>query len=178
MSSPSDASPFPSRFITHGSGPMWLATPSSCQTLTGYSLPVSRRIAKFAGHYRRLRSSSQADLKALETLWLSRLGRLQPPPPRGSALTHNHDRLYSQKMLDQRCVLLRIFDGTRNIIAGIIRGSADRTCLSFHNGKEGQVALYERSPVHKGSGLPRSLPSTSLRKVNVPGNTNSSLLLH
>src|SRR4051812_31421130 len=41
--SPADASPVPSRGPTHGSGPMWIAIPSSQWTLTTYSLPVSRR---------------------------------------------------------------------------------------------------------------------------------------
>jgi hypothetical protein len=40
MRSPADASPSPSRVPTHGSGPMWLATPSSWRTCTSYSLPV------------------------------------------------------------------------------------------------------------------------------------------
>ena len=44
--SPTDASPPPSRATAHGSGPMWLATPSSYRTCTDYSLPVSRRTAK------------------------------------------------------------------------------------------------------------------------------------
>jgi hypothetical protein len=35
----------------HGSGPRWLATPSSYRTCTDYSLPVSRRTAKDSGHY-------------------------------------------------------------------------------------------------------------------------------
>ena len=43
MCSPADASPLPSRTDTHGSGPMWVATPSSQWTCTTYSLPVSRR---------------------------------------------------------------------------------------------------------------------------------------
>jgi hypothetical protein len=43
MRSPADASPLPSRATTHGSGPMWIATPSSQWTCTTYSLPVSRR---------------------------------------------------------------------------------------------------------------------------------------
>jgi Transposase DDE domain len=41
--SPADASPTASRMSAHGSGLMWFATPSSCWTLTNYSLPVSRR---------------------------------------------------------------------------------------------------------------------------------------
>src|SRR6516162_508833 len=41
--SPADASPTPSRTPAHGSGPMWIATPSSRRTSTSYSLPVSRR---------------------------------------------------------------------------------------------------------------------------------------
>src|SRR5215468_7819595 len=41
--SPTDASPPPLRTTAHGSGPMWLATPSSYRTCTDYSLPVSRR---------------------------------------------------------------------------------------------------------------------------------------
>ncbi len=45
MRSPTDASPPPSRTTTHGSGPMWIATPSSQRTSTVYSLPVSRRTA-------------------------------------------------------------------------------------------------------------------------------------
>ena len=49
--SPTDASPPPSRATAHGSGPMWLATPSSYRTCTDYSLPVSRRTAKDSGHY-------------------------------------------------------------------------------------------------------------------------------
>lgn len=32
-----------SRMPAHGSGPMWIATPSSYRTCTDYSLPVSRR---------------------------------------------------------------------------------------------------------------------------------------
>ena len=35
----------------HGSGSMWIATPSSYRTCTDYSLPVSRRTAKNSGHY-------------------------------------------------------------------------------------------------------------------------------
>jgi hypothetical protein len=46
MRSPTDASPPPLRTTTHGSGPMWIATPSSRRTCTDYSLPVSRRTAK------------------------------------------------------------------------------------------------------------------------------------
>ena len=41
--SPADASPTSSRTPAHGSGPMWVATPSSQRTCTSYSLPVSRR---------------------------------------------------------------------------------------------------------------------------------------
>ena len=41
--SPTDASTSPSRVTPHGSGPMWVATPSSQWTCTTYSLPVSRR---------------------------------------------------------------------------------------------------------------------------------------
>src|SRR5208337_700332 len=41
--SPADASPTSSRTPAHGSGPMWVATPSSQWTFTTYSLPVSRR---------------------------------------------------------------------------------------------------------------------------------------
>src|SRR2546421_68958 len=41
MRSPTDASPSPSRVVTHGSGPRWFATPSSWWTRTTYSLPVS-----------------------------------------------------------------------------------------------------------------------------------------
>src|SRR3954469_2472371 len=40
---PADASPRPSRTDAHGSGPMWVATPSSRRTRTSYLLPVSRR---------------------------------------------------------------------------------------------------------------------------------------
>ncbi len=40
---PADASPAPSRVQAHGSGPRWVATPSSWWTRTTYSLPVSRR---------------------------------------------------------------------------------------------------------------------------------------
>src|SRR3954451_7240 len=40
---PADASPRPSRTGAHGSGPMWVATPSSRRTCTSYLLPVSRR---------------------------------------------------------------------------------------------------------------------------------------
>ena len=43
MPSPTDASSTSLRTATHGSGPMWFATPSSCRTFTDYSLPVSRR---------------------------------------------------------------------------------------------------------------------------------------
>ena len=48
--SPTDASPSPSPMPTHGSGPVWLAPPSPCRTLTDYSLLVSRRTAKNSGH--------------------------------------------------------------------------------------------------------------------------------
>jgi hypothetical protein len=43
MHSPADASDMPSRAPPHGSGPVWLATPSLQRTSTSYSLPVSRR---------------------------------------------------------------------------------------------------------------------------------------
>jgi hypothetical protein len=43
MHSPADASSLPSRATTHGSGPVWIATPSLQRTFTSYSLPVSRR---------------------------------------------------------------------------------------------------------------------------------------
>src|ERR1700745_3621260 len=43
MHSPADASTSPSRMPPHGSGPRWLAGPSSWWTRTTYSLPVSRR---------------------------------------------------------------------------------------------------------------------------------------
>lgn len=49
--SPTDASLPPSRATAHGLGPMWIATPSSYQTCTDYSLPVSRRTAKLSGQY-------------------------------------------------------------------------------------------------------------------------------
>jgi hypothetical protein len=45
MRSPADASPLPLRTAPHGSGPTWIATPSSYRTCTDYSLPVSRRTA-------------------------------------------------------------------------------------------------------------------------------------
>ena len=51
LATPTDASPLPLRAVTHGSRPMWIATPSSCRTCTDYSLPVSRRTAKETGHY-------------------------------------------------------------------------------------------------------------------------------
>src|SRR5271167_2595928 len=54
MCSPTDASPPPSRTTAHGSGSMWIATPSSRRTCTDYSLPVSRRTAKDSGHYQRI----------------------------------------------------------------------------------------------------------------------------
>jgi len=44
--SPADASPAPLRASAHGSGPMWIATPSPYGTCTLYSLPVSRRTPK------------------------------------------------------------------------------------------------------------------------------------
>ncbi len=56
--SPTDASPPPLRATAHGSGPMWIATPSSRRTCTDYSLPVSRRTAKDSVRYHR-RSLSQ-----------------------------------------------------------------------------------------------------------------------
>ena len=51
LRSPTDASPPSLRTTEHGSGPMWLATPSPYRTCTDYSLPVSRRTAKDCGHY-------------------------------------------------------------------------------------------------------------------------------
>jgi hypothetical protein len=45
--SPVNASPRPSRAVAHDSGPVWIATPSPCRTLTDYSLPVSRHTACF-----------------------------------------------------------------------------------------------------------------------------------
>jgi len=51
MRSPTDASPPPLRTATHGSGPIWIATPSSYRTYIDCSLPVSRRTAKHSGHY-------------------------------------------------------------------------------------------------------------------------------
>src|SRR5262245_52245619 len=52
MCSLTDASLPPSRTPAHGSGSMWIATPSSYRTCTDYSLPVSRRTAKYSGHSR------------------------------------------------------------------------------------------------------------------------------
>jgi hypothetical protein len=51
MHSPTDASPPSLRTASHGSGPTWIATPSSYRTCTDFSLPVSRRTAKDSGHY-------------------------------------------------------------------------------------------------------------------------------
>src|SRR5712671_4111656 len=45
MRPPVNASPKPSRATAHDSGPMWIANPSSYETCTLYSLPVSRRFA-------------------------------------------------------------------------------------------------------------------------------------
>src|SRR6516225_9175741 len=45
MHSPTDASPLALRPAMHGSGPMWIAIPSSYRTFTDYSLPASRRTA-------------------------------------------------------------------------------------------------------------------------------------
>jgi hypothetical protein len=45
--SPADASPAPSRMPAHGSGPMWVATPSSQWTFTTYSLPAFTGAPKF-----------------------------------------------------------------------------------------------------------------------------------
>ncbi len=45
MRTPVNASPRPSRAPRMNSGPMWTATPSSQETCTLYSLPVSRRFA-------------------------------------------------------------------------------------------------------------------------------------
>jgi hypothetical protein len=45
MRPPVNASPKPSRATAHDSGPMWIANPSSQETCTLYSLPVSRRFA-------------------------------------------------------------------------------------------------------------------------------------
>jgi len=50
MRSPADASPVPSRTRTHGSGPVWVATPSLQRTCTSYSLPVSRRTVQKPAH--------------------------------------------------------------------------------------------------------------------------------
>src|SRR4051812_28681244 len=47
--SPAGASPLASRPDTHGSGPTWIATPSSYRTLTDYSWPVSRSTTKSRG---------------------------------------------------------------------------------------------------------------------------------
>src|SRR5215813_11858763 len=51
MCSSADASLPPLQATAHGSGSMWIATPSSYRTCTDYSLPVSRRTAKDSGHY-------------------------------------------------------------------------------------------------------------------------------
>src|SRR5277367_6586488 len=51
--SPADASLTSSRTPAHGSGPMWVATPSSQWTFTTYSLPVSRRTHSRCGLHTR-----------------------------------------------------------------------------------------------------------------------------
>jgi hypothetical protein len=51
--SPADASQLSSRIAAHGSGPMWVATPSSQWTFTTYSLPVSRRTHSRCGLHTR-----------------------------------------------------------------------------------------------------------------------------
>jgi hypothetical protein len=119
--SPADASPIPSRGPTHGSGPMWIALPSSQWTLTTYSLPVSRRTPTLwhAPHVRGQRvidpvghghsshrqaaekgggGDARADQKSLDTIPGS-LGSLsQPagrtsrgPPARGSSRRYSAD---------------------------------------------------------------------------------------
>ena len=69
----SDASPPSLRTTAHGSGPMWLATPSPYRTCTDYSLPVSRRTAKDCGHYRDERGST-GNLRSL-------FRSIDAPPP-------------------------------------------------------------------------------------------------
>jgi hypothetical protein len=62
MRSPTDASLSPLRTTAHGSGSMWIATPSSCRTCANYSLPVS------PAHCERFCTSSR--------LWRTRKGGL------------------------------------------------------------------------------------------------------
>ena len=52
-----DASPSSLRMPMHSLGPMWFAIPSSCRTFTDYSLPVSRRSAKYCRHRRTMQKA-------------------------------------------------------------------------------------------------------------------------
>jgi hypothetical protein len=54
MRSPADASPPSLRTTTHGSGPVWVATPSLQRTRTSYSLPVSRRTIRKPSQSRKI----------------------------------------------------------------------------------------------------------------------------
>jgi hypothetical protein len=71
--SPADASPCTSRDTAHGSGPVWIATPSPQRTCTSCSLPVSRRIYRPPSAGRPERPERRADtqplLAAHERLW-------------------------------------------------------------------------------------------------------------
>ncbi len=81
MQSPADASQIPSRAPTHGSGPMWFATPSSQWTSPPYSLPVSRR-SPLRAQMLTLSTRGDADAEAHPLRYAS---SKQPTP----AIAHN-----------------------------------------------------------------------------------------
>src|SRR5262245_42605294 len=68
MHSPTDASPPSLRTASHGSGPTWIATPSSYRTCTDRSLPVSRRTAKDSVPHQCRLSRADRRLSQLHTI--------------------------------------------------------------------------------------------------------------
>ena len=96
MQSPTDASPPPSRTTTHGSGPMWIATPSSQRTSTVYSLPVSRRTPtenkaeKVQFRYRSLQRFTIRQPFSARSALFGIGGFVPPQPPSPNASTYRN----------------------------------------------------------------------------------------
>ena len=100
MRPPVNASPRPSRATAHDSGPMWIATPSSQETCTLYSLPVSWRFADvfclaFNNRHRSIGSAGP----------FGAMNRLMRCNKNG---TVSENRLSGVQLMEQRFCLLQI----------------------------------------------------------------------
>jgi hypothetical protein len=117
MRSPADASLPSSRTATHGSGPMWIATPSSQWTCTTYSLPVSRRTRSDTHQCRERGACDDGFRCALPILLVARMSEAISGAVsewsrislRSSGLRIEYDFTISRRMASEVCIFVWLF---------------------------------------------------------------------